>query len=107
MTVHPHDASSTHRTIDRPHAQTGALDPRPTSPGLATSSGVSTSARRFFGWMVAVGSAILPISTNELRGETVIAAAAVVVATLVVAVLGGILGHRYHDRFDRAVRSLA
>jgi hypothetical protein len=27
-----------------------------------------------------------------------------VVVTLLFAVLGGVLGHRYHDRVDRAVR---
>lgn len=47
----------------------------------------------------------VPISTDELSGGAVIAGVAVVLVTLLAAVLGGLLGHRYHNRVDRAVRS--
>lgn len=46
----------------------------------------------------------IPISTDQLSWGAVIAAVAVLLATLLFAILGGILGHRYHDRVDRAVR---
>jgi hypothetical protein len=46
----------------------------------------------------------IPISSDDLTGGAVITAVAVVVATLLFAVLGGVLGHRYHNRVDRAVR---
>jgi len=46
----------------------------------------------------------IPISTDDLSWGAVIAAIAVVVVTLVFAISGGILGHRYHNRVDRAVR---
>lgn len=46
----------------------------------------------------------IPISTDDITGGAVIAAVAVVLVTLLFAVLGGVLGHRYHNRVDRAVR---
>jgi membrane protease YdiL (CAAX protease family) len=46
----------------------------------------------------------IPISSDDLSWGGIIAAVAVVVVTLLFAVLGGVLGHRYHDRVDRAVR---
>lgn len=46
----------------------------------------------------------IPISNDQLSWGGVIAGIAVVLATLLFAVLGGILGHRYHNRVDRAVR---
>lgn len=47
----------------------------------------------------------LPISADQAGLGSLIAAAAVLVVTLVGAVLGGLLGHRYHNRVDKAVRS--
>lgn len=46
----------------------------------------------------------IPVSSDELSWGAVIAGAAVVVITLVFALLGGMLGHRYHHRVDRAAR---
>ncbi|MCW2823543.1 MAG: hypothetical protein JWQ91_460 [Aeromicrobium sp.] len=46
----------------------------------------------------------IPISTDELTWGAVIAGVAVILITLLFAVLGGVLGHRYHNRVDRAVR---
>lgn len=46
----------------------------------------------------------IPISTDQLSWGAVIAAVVVLAATLLFAILGGILGHRYHNRVDRAVR---
>ncbi|MET0909617.1 MAG: hypothetical protein ABWZ99_09110 [Ilumatobacteraceae bacterium] len=46
----------------------------------------------------------IPISSEELTWGAVIAAVAVVVLTMLAALLGGMVGHRYHDRVDRAVR---
>lgn len=46
----------------------------------------------------------IPISTNDLTWGGVITGVAVLIATLVLAMLGGALGHRYHHRVDRAVR---
>jgi hypothetical protein len=46
----------------------------------------------------------IPFSTEELTWGAVVAGLAVVAVTLVSAVLGGIVGHRYHNRVDRAVR---
>lgn len=46
----------------------------------------------------------IPISSDQLGWGAVIAGVAVVLVTLVSAVLGGALGHRYHNRVDRAVR---
>jgi amino acid transporter len=46
----------------------------------------------------------IPVSTDQLTWGGVIAAVAVVLVTLLCAILGGILGHRYHNRVDRAVR---
>jgi hypothetical protein len=42
-----------------------------------------------------------PISTEQIGWGGLITAAVVVVATLLAAMLGGIFGHRYHDRVDR------
>lgn len=44
----------------------------------------------------------LPISTDELSVGGLITAAAILVLTLVMAILGGIIGHRYHTKVDRA-----
>jgi amino acid transporter len=46
----------------------------------------------------------IPISSDDLTWGAAIAGAAVVLLTLLSAVLGGILGHRYHNRVDRAAR---
>ncbi len=46
----------------------------------------------------------IPLSTEQLGWSAVIAGVAVVLVTLMSAVLGGALGHRYHNRVDRAVR---
>ena len=44
----------------------------------------------------------LPISTDKLGWSAAITALAVLAVTLLGAVLGGKVGHRYHDRVDRA-----
>ena len=44
----------------------------------------------------------LPISTDKLGWSAAITALAVLLVTLACAVLGGKVGHRYHDRVDRA-----
>jgi hypothetical protein len=44
----------------------------------------------------------IPIQMDQLGAGAAITAVAVVVVTLLAAVLGGKLGHRYHDRVDRA-----
>lgn len=46
----------------------------------------------------------LPISGGQIGLGGLIAAVAVVVLTLLAAMLGGLIGHRYHDRVDRAAR---
>jgi amino acid transporter len=46
----------------------------------------------------------IPISNDQLSWGGVIAGIAVILVTLLFAILGGILGHRYHNRVDRAVR---
>jgi amino acid transporter len=46
----------------------------------------------------------IPISSDDLTWGAAIAGAAVVLLTLLFAVLGGVLGHRYHNRVDRAAR---
>lgn len=43
----------------------------------------------------------IPVSTDQLGWGGLITAALVLVLTLLGAVLGGIVGHRYHDRVDR------
>jgi amino acid transporter len=45
----------------------------------------------------------LPLSADEAGTGGIVAAVVVLVVTLVAAVLGGKVGHRYHDRVDRAV----
>ncbi|MFW6776182.1 hypothetical protein ACOACO_18010 [Nocardioides sp. CPCC 205120] len=45
----------------------------------------------------------IPISTQDISIGAVITALAVVLGTLLAAFLGGKVGHRYHDRVDRAV----
>jgi hypothetical protein len=45
----------------------------------------------------------LPISTDQLGWGGIITALAVLVGTLLVAVLGGVVGRRYHHRVDRLV----
>ena len=44
----------------------------------------------------------IPVSTDQIGWGAVITAVAVLVITLVAALLGGKVGHRYHDRVDRA-----
>jgi hypothetical protein len=44
----------------------------------------------------------LPVSTDELGWAAAVSALAVLVLTLLAALLGGKAGHRYHDRVDRA-----
>lgn len=46
----------------------------------------------------------LPISTDQLGWGAVITALAVLVVTLLAALVGGKAGHRYHNRVDRAAR---
>ncbi len=46
----------------------------------------------------------IPISTDELTAGAVLAGLAVVLVTLLFAVLGGVVGQRYHHRVDRAAR---
>jgi uncharacterized membrane protein len=43
----------------------------------------------------------LPISTDELSVGGLITAAAVLIGSLLAAMLGGKVGHRYHDKVDR------
>jgi amino acid transporter len=47
----------------------------------------------------------LPISTDELSWGGVITAAAVLVVSLLAAMLGGKVGHRYHDKVDRVAHT--
>lgn len=44
----------------------------------------------------------IPLATDQIGWGAVITAVAVLVVTLLAAVLGGKIGHRYHDRVDRA-----
>jgi amino acid transporter len=44
----------------------------------------------------------IPVSTDQLGWGAAITAVAVVLLTLLAAMLGGKVGHRYHDRVDRA-----
>ena len=44
----------------------------------------------------------LPVSTDQLGWGALVTALAVLGLTLVAALLGGKVGHRYHDRVDRA-----
>ncbi|MGJ9412960.1 hypothetical protein ACHAAC_09645 [Aeromicrobium sp. CF4.19] len=46
----------------------------------------------------------IPVSTDQLSWGAIIAAVVVIAVTLLFAILGGILGHRYHHRVDRAAR---
>ncbi|KAA1378223.1 hypothetical protein [Aeromicrobium fastidiosum] len=46
----------------------------------------------------------IPFSTDEITTGAIVAGLAVIAVTLVSAILGGLLGHRYHNRVDRAVR---
>ena len=46
----------------------------------------------------------IPLSTDKLTGGAVITGLLVLVGTLLAAMLGGIVGHRYHNRVDRVVR---
>jgi hypothetical protein len=43
----------------------------------------------------------MPFSDGELTAAGVVAGVAVLVLTLIGAILGGAVGHRYHDRVDR------
>jgi hypothetical protein len=45
----------------------------------------------------------IPIATDQLRLGAIVTAAAVLVGTLLAAVVGGTAGRRYHARVDRAV----
>lgn len=47
----------------------------------------------------------LPVPTDTLTAGGLVAAAAVLVGTLLAAMAGGKVGHRYHDRVDRAVHT--
>ena len=47
----------------------------------------------------------LPISTEELSTGGLITAAAVLVLSLLAAMLGGKVGHRYHDKVDRVAHT--
>ena len=44
----------------------------------------------------------LPVRFDQIGSGALITAVAVVVQTLLAAVMGGKVGHRYHDRVDRA-----
>ena len=44
----------------------------------------------------------LPVSFDQIGWGALITAVAVIVLTLLAAVMGGKVGHRYHDRVDRA-----
>lgn len=46
----------------------------------------------------------IPVSTDELGWGGIITGLLIVILTLVAAALGGVVGHRYHNRVDRAVR---
>jgi hypothetical protein len=46
----------------------------------------------------------IPISTDQLGWGGIVTAALVLILTLAGAALGGVVGHRYHDRVDRAAR---
>ncbi len=46
----------------------------------------------------------LPLSGDELGLGAIITAAAIVLGTLLAAMAGGKMGHRYHNRVDRVVR---
>ncbi|MDN4175681.1 hypothetical protein QWY28_22150 [Nocardioides sp. SOB77] len=46
----------------------------------------------------------LPISTDQLGWGGLVTAIAVLALTLLAALVGGKVGHRYHDRVDRAAR---
>lgn len=45
----------------------------------------------------------VPVATEDISLGAIVTALAVVVGTLLAAFLGGKVGHRYHDRVDRAV----
>ena len=47
----------------------------------------------------------LPVQANDLTPRVILTLAAVLVATLVTSVFGGILGQRYHSKIDRTVLS--
>jgi hypothetical protein len=47
----------------------------------------------------------IPVSTSTLGWGTVITAVAVVLLTLLAAITGGKVGHRYHDRVDRTLHT--
>jgi amino acid transporter len=46
----------------------------------------------------------IPVATDQIGWGALITAVAVVVLTLLAAILGGKVGHHYHDRVDKAVR---
>jgi hypothetical protein len=46
----------------------------------------------------------IPVDTGTLGWGTVVTAGVVLLLTLLAAVLGGKVGHRYHDRVDRAIQ---
>jgi len=48
----------------------------------------------------------IPLSGSQLSwGGGIIAAVVILVVTLLTAMAGGTVGHRYHDRVDRPVRA--
>jgi amino acid transporter len=47
----------------------------------------------------------IPLSTDELSWGGLITAAAVLVVSLLAAMLGGKVGHRYHDKVDRVAHT--
>jgi len=46
----------------------------------------------------------IPVNTDTLSWGAAITGLAILVLTLVAAVLGGRIGHRYHDKVDRTIR---
>lgn len=46
----------------------------------------------------------IPLSSEQMGWGAAVAAVAIVFGTLLAATLGGLIGRRYHDRVDRAVR---
>ena len=45
----------------------------------------------------------IPVAENEIGTGAIITGIAILVLTLLAAFLGGKVGHRYHDKVDRAV----
>ncbi len=49
----------------------------------------------------------VPVAEDQIGWGGLITAVAVILGTLLVAVLGGVVGHRYHNRVDKAARRAA